>query len=173
MRGGLARLLLGLALSTAMASCERGGAQTSDPKGMMTVKADDAEVNAATTEARRTLPRFRRLFESRPADVENYWVKVAMPTSSGGEELLWIDHLGWAGGAVEGQIENEPVYLKGLHIGSKVRLGEGAIADWSYSKGGKLYGHFTTRVLMRRASAAEAKDVLGLLSAEPIESGLP
>ncbi|HEY9236723.1 MULTISPECIES: YegJ family protein [Phenylobacterium] len=132
---------------------------------------DDAEVLAATAEARKTLPIFWAKFEAKPAGYDHFAVKVGLKTSAGNEEHIWMDGLGRANGKVTGKLANEPYDLPGLKEGSLVEVDEAAVSDWQYSKGGKLYGHFTTRALSARANAAQRAQAAELFSPQPLEAG--
>jgi uncharacterized protein YegJ (DUF2314 family) len=46
-----------------------------------------------------------------------------------------------------GQILNQPEDVPSVHEGQEVRVRNSKITDWSYVKGGKIFGQFTTRVL--------------------------
>lgn len=135
-------------------------------------KEADAEVAAATAEARRTLPVFWGKFDARPAGYADYALKVGLKTSGGGVEHIWMDVLDRRDGKVRGVLANEPYELPGLKAGSQVEVEEALISDWQYSKGGKLYGHFTTRALTSRANAAQRAQAAELFSPQPVEAGV-
>ena len=170
MRGRLECVIVALAL--AMACHADAWAQPIEPP-LIEVAPTDAAMNAAIKEARRTLPIFRRIFDRRPRDVEAYWIKIAMPTYGGGHEYIWVYDLSWGAGTVTGKLANEPEHLPGLHLDSKVTVKQETIADWAYLKRGKLYGHFTTRVLAARMSEREAAEARAAFAPQPLEPGLP
>ena len=92
-----------------------------------------------------------------------------MPTRDNGVEHIWISDIGRDGDRIEGRLANDPVALKGLSINSKVEVAETQISDWQYRKGGKLYGHFTTRALWDHASAEQRAEAAALFAPTPLE----
>ncbi len=140
-----------------------------DASGVPVVMASDAdpEVNAAIAEARRTLPEvWRRMAQRGPGESG---LKVALRTSRGGYEHIWVDSIVRQDGRITARLANDPDNIPGLKLGSPVVVDPAAISDWSYRSGGRLYGHFTTRVLLKRASPEEAQQIQALLSPTPLE----
>jgi uncharacterized protein YegJ (DUF2314 family) len=84
---------------------------------------------------------------------------------------MWVNHLVRKGDRISGILADEPELLPALHLGSPVEIAEADIADWTYRKNGKRWGHFSTRVLLQRTSAAEAAPILAVLSPTPLEPG--
>ncbi|MCX7589200.1 DUF2314 domain-containing protein [Phenylobacterium sp. 58.2.17] len=131
----------------------------------------DAQVVAASNEARKSLPVFWAKFEAKPAGYGHYAVKAAFKTRAGATENIWVNVIGRADGKVTGELANEPYDLGDLKVGDQVEVDEAAITDWQYSKGDKLYGHFTTRALTARANAAQRAQSAELFSPQPLEAG--
>jgi uncharacterized protein YegJ (DUF2314 family) len=131
----------------------------------------DAAVAAASNEARKSLPVFWAKFDAKPAGYGDYAVKAAFKTRGGSTENIWVNVIGRADGTVTGELANEPYDLSALKLGDQVEVDETAISDWQYSKGGKLYGHFTTRALTARANAAQRAQSAELFSPQPLEAG--
>jgi uncharacterized protein YegJ (DUF2314 family) len=168
------RLAVAMAVAATLAcGCQKQavGAQSTQTADAPVVfaQSNDAEVNAAIAEARGNLPRLWQLFESRPSDIDMYSLKIAFPTSGGGAEHIWIEVVSRDGDNIVGTIDNDPEYRPDLKLGMTVHVKASQISDWSYRRGGKLFGHFTTRVLVRRMQPAEAADTLKLLSPTPLE----
>ncbi len=86
------------------------------------------------------------------------------------DEVIWVENLALAeDGTFTGQLANDPAYLPGLTLGDSVSFGRDQIADWSVlSTDGRMYGHYTTRVMLPHLSRAEAEQVGDLLSPDPI-----
>ncbi len=172
MRRGIAILLAGLVLAVATASCNRSDAAKNEPP-VLWLNKDDAAMNAAVAQARSTLPKFQKLFEARPADVQQFLVKVAMPTPQGGREHLWMVLQDWKDGSVSGVLINEPEAVPSLHDGDRITAKLEAISDWSYAKHDKFYGQYTTRVMLSREPAADAAEISSTLWPQPLEPGRP
>jgi uncharacterized protein YegJ (DUF2314 family) len=160
----------------ALALCACGPAQTAAPaangKGdeVVNFAGGDAEMNAAIAAARKTLPVFWKHLEAHPEMAEDHSLKVAMPVDGGGREHIWVGHIQAQGGKITGQLANAPDSLPGLKLGSPVSFTQDQISDWSYTKGGKLYGHYTTRIVIKHIDPAEAAQVRAMLSENPVES---
>ena len=166
--------VLAIVVISASAACRNPvAAQTASSKEapMAYVDSGDAEVNAAIVQARRYLPQFWAKFDQQPAGVDFYTVKVAFPTSGGGAEHIWVDVISHQGDVIVGKIDNDPEYRKDLKIGQIVDVKAADISDWSYRRDGKLFGHFTTRVLLKHVSPAEAEETRQMLAPTPLESG--
>jgi uncharacterized protein YegJ (DUF2314 family) len=153
-----------------IAGCERpAAAAATNDTPVVSVGPDDAEVNAAIAEARRNLPIFWKMLERRPAGVDSFALKIAFPTSGSGAEHIWIDVNSRSGDDIVGVINNDPEFRPDLKLGMTVHVKASQISDWQYRKDAMLYGHFTTRVLVKHMKADEAADTLKLLSPTPLE----
>jgi uncharacterized protein YegJ (DUF2314 family) len=140
---------------------------------LVVVGEHDAEVNAAISRARETLPVFWKVYEARPAGVDDYSIKVALKTEGGGQEHIWIRDIAHDGEQIRGNLANEPEYLPNLVLGSPVAVTTADVSDWTYRKDGKYYGHFTTRALFRHMDPKEADALRANFSPEPLEPGQP
>lgn len=127
---------------------------------------------AAVAEARKTLPVFWSKVEGAPGDVTEFRLKIGLPTPNGAVEHIWADLVSRSGDEIIGKIVNDPVNLPDLKFGSVVRIAPETISDWSYMKGGKLYGGYTMRALMDRLPPDSQAEVRALLSAQPLEAGV-
>lgn len=166
MRRSVLAGFVGLLLVTAPAisACAKADDLIISPDG-------DAQVDAAIVEARKTLPIFWSKFDAKPAGYDHFALKVGLPAGGGGEEHIWMNVVSRSGGKVVGELANDPYDLEGLKSGSRVEVDEALISDWQYQKGGKLYGHFTTRALSSRANAAQRAEAAELFPPQPLEAG--
>ena len=131
----------------------------------------DRTLYPSIEQARATLPIFWKHLTKDPG-VEHALLKISFPTAHGGVELLWMGLTGWDAKALRGEIVNEPEDVPNIHAGQAYELTDpSAITDWSYIKGGKSYGEFTTRVMLKFADEATRKEQLEALSATPLEPG--
>lgn len=168
------RLRLVLAVSAAVlatpmvAACSSEGA-SEPPDRIINTKADDAALNAAMKQAYDTVDVFWAKFEAKPADVSDYVIKLGMTGEDGFKEFIWAEPIRREGDQVVARLANEPEHLRGLRFGSEVRVSQSLIADWSYSRNGRVYGHFSTRVLLPKMTPEERGQVEGQLSPTPLE----
>lgn len=109
----------------------------------------DAEIDKAIQAAQKSLPTFlARLKNPLPGD--RFALKARFPLDNSYEHM-WVDHLTLVGGAIEGQLADQPVMLKSFHKGDHVRIEPSDIDDWLIlSKDGKREGGFTEPVLRSR-----------------------
>ena len=95
-------------------------------------------------------------------------LKVAFPVE-GGEEIIWVAGVSRKGTEWTGSLANEPLHLTGLAAGDTVTFDQGMIADWGLvDASGKLFGHFTTRVLLETMPEDQAAPIRALLSEDPL-----
>ena len=131
----------------------------------------DAEIDKATDDAIRTLPVFWSKFNSHSAGYGDFRIKVTRPTDDGaGEERIWMTVAEFTPGKqIKGRLSNEPAQLKKLHQGSLIEVDPSRIVDWMYTAGGKAYGHYTTRALMKLANPEQRAQVAAFLAPTPLE----
>lgn len=134
--------------------------------------ADDPALVAAEDEALTHLPRFWQLYDVKPIGYSDFVLKVGLPTADGrGDEFIWMTVLErLPEGDIVGELANEPVEIADLRAGSTIQVSPSRVIDWSYTVGGKAYGHFTTRALFPRMSPATRAEVEATLSPTPLET---
>ena len=69
-----------------------------------------------------------------------------------------------------GEVLNRPEDLPNVHEGQQVRVPNSKITDWSYVKGGKMFGQFTTRVL-NKMDERMRRETSPYLAPTPLEPG--
>jgi uncharacterized protein YegJ (DUF2314 family) len=139
------------------AASSREAESKGDP--IINVEQDDAEMNAAKAEARRTLPEFLGVLANPPQGVSDIGFKYPL----GDWEHIWVDKVKRDGNYLTGTLANEPVQEKHF-LGDKVRVPLSAVSDWGYrGSDGVMQGHRTTRVLLSRMSDEEAVEVKAYL----------
>lgn len=135
---------------------------------------DDPEMGEAIGEARATLDQFlANGFDGAGRGLESASFKVAFPVDGGGvtREHIWVGDLALDGDGFTGRLANEPNFMPGLSLGSPVSFDRTMISDWGIFGGGKLHGHYTTRIVVTRMSAAQAAQYKALLAANPVPQG--
>jgi uncharacterized protein YegJ (DUF2314 family) len=160
-------LLLLAALSLAVSAASPAMARVDDT--VIYVGEDDREMNAAIAKARETLPVFWAWFDQAPDATQAAILKVGYPNTRGGLEHIWVGNITRKDGVIRGVISNEPEAVPGLAYGQAVIVDPAAISDWGYTKDGKLWGNFTTRVMVTRMKPDDAQQYVDMLSPQPIE----
>lgn len=119
--------------------------------------ADDADLQAATAEARRRWPQFTNAYANkRPEQI--FAVKV--PFREGEfTEFMWIKILKIKGEFLQGVLDNDPVNLKRFKRGTRVRLRVRALTDWMYTEGERRVGGFTNEALNEARREREARNL--------------
>ena len=135
---------------------------------------DDPEMGEAIEEARATLDQFlANGFDGSGRGVESASFKVAFPVEAGEvtREHIWVGDIARDGVGFTGRLANEPNFMPGLSLGSPVSFDRSMISDWGIFGGGKLHGHYTTRIVVTRMPAAQAAQYKTLLAANPVPQG--
>jgi uncharacterized protein YegJ (DUF2314 family) len=130
---------------------------------------DNPALVAAIAQAIKTLPIFWAHFDKRPTPNEGFFLKVAMPTSHHDLEYCWVEIVERKSGKIVGVMSNEPEYDVGVKLGDKLIVQPDRVIDWAYIKHGKSFGHFTTRVLISKASKTERAEALAVFAPTPLE----
>lgn len=131
-------------------------------------KQQDPEMQRAIQQAQETLPRFLSVAiqadnSLHPASM----LKVSVPVTDGNvtHEVIWVDTITRDNDGFTGHLANEPNHMPGLTKGSPITFETNAIYDWSiWGEGEKLYGNFTTRVMLPHVDAATAEHFKSILS---------
>jgi uncharacterized protein YegJ (DUF2314 family) len=132
------------------------------------VDAADRDLEAAIDQARAKLPNFWRLFDN-DSEVRDTGVLKVGFRQDNQAEFMWVGSLKREGNRITGRLNNTPTLIDDVAEGQTVTVDPAEIIDWSYSRDGKAWGHFTTRVLMRRLTPAEAAEFDGYFSDTPVE----
>lgn len=123
-----------------ISALESGG-----PAPVVGVAPNDPRLLAAVREARRRWPEFVAAFEQREAG-QIFSVKV--PVREGKHtEYMWLSVSALENGMIYGRLDNEPVTMKRLRSGARLRVPVRDLNDWLYTRGETLAGGFTIEVL--------------------------
>lgn len=97
-------------------------------------------------------------------------VKIILAGTSARAEAIWITPFSTLGGGqFVGVLANEPRVAADLALGDAVHFDESQIRDWSFvGPDRRLYGSYTTRVLLPHLSDAQAEQIGSYLSDRPI-----
>lgn len=121
---------------------------------------DDAEMNAAITQARRTLPRFVSIHQSRNSAPEplEFLALAAVPDGAGGHEYRWLKDVMLAPDAISGVASADGAPTSPLRSGAPHTAHPDEVADWMVTgDSGFIIGGYTLRVLVARGDAETQK----------------
>lgn len=118
---------------------------------------EDPEMKQAVEEARTSWPEFVKAFEAKAEGTENFGVKFPFDAPEN-KEFMWIEVTSINDEFVTGKLANDPVWVKDLKLGSKVKKKVSEIADWMYIKDGDIVGGYSVKVLLKRQADEQAKD---------------
>ena len=129
---------------------------------------EDPQLLTASQQALSTLDLFLDKAMDGRASLPGAAVLVLVPTDAE-PEALWVKDfkIKWNGRWV-GAMANQPVAIPGRSVGERIRFDRGSVVDWSYRQDDKLYGHYTSRVLLRRQSSEVRRQYEPLLAPQPV-----
>lgn len=169
----LRALILAAALSVAASGAVAGPPRPDNGPPSDTVvmyEPDDREMNAAIDAAKATLPSFWRLFATDDVVAETGGLKVAFPVRGGGNEYMWLSNITRDGKTIRGVLDNIPeMDIEPVAKGDTLTIDPARIVDWYYVRNGRMYGSYTTRVMLKHLSPREAADYRSVLSDRPVE----
>jgi uncharacterized protein YegJ (DUF2314 family) len=137
----------------------------------MPVKTSDGAMNAAIADAQRNLHVFWSLFDSKRTGFADYRIKIRFQVP-GGAEAIWIKPTAHSGDAIEGVLTDDSMFRTDLKKGGMVRVNTSEVDDWGYSHKGRLWGNFTTVVLLSEMTPDEAAFTRSVLGATRVEPGV-
>ena len=135
----------------------------------------DQAMFMARSQARQTLPQaLRTATISNGGLSSSLTLKVAIPVgrkSSGDTEVIWVGNLTRRSNDYTGNLQNEPSEILNKKGGSRVRFSYDQISDWALpGSDGRLYGHYTTRVMLGDLPASTRQQIERLLQPVPAPS---
>ena len=119
---------------------------------VVAIKDDDPRMIAAVGEARDRWPEFVAAFEGRrPSQAFSVKVRIAEGYAA---EFMWVSVSALEGDYLYGRLDNEPVGLRNVRLGSRVRARVDGLSDWTYLEGESLRGGFTIDVVRKAGEGA-------------------
>ncbi len=116
----------------------------------------DAKVEAAIQKSQERLPEFVRIFQKHGNNPALFFsIKGKFTLSDKAGEHMWLSKLKLIDGEFEGRLDNEPDWVKTMHMGDRVKVKFENVSDWLIVENKKLYGGFTIRVLFKRMSKSD------------------
>lgn len=110
----------------------------------------DPDLRKAQAEARRRWPEFLEAYRNPRTGQSGFNVKL--PISDGKTtEHIWVSVQAVEGDEILGDLANQPLNLKFMREGDRVRGRVEDVEDWGYLDGDELIGMFTVKVLQARS----------------------
>ncbi|MEY2756558.1 MAG: hypothetical protein RIR33_336 [Pseudomonadota bacterium] len=127
------------------------------------------ELAAAKDAARASLAAFWDRFATPEEGDYDFSLKAALPRRDGksGVEEAWVENVARSPSKIVGELSAQPLYLGDLKEGAIVEFQESQIVDWAFMGGDRLFGHFTTRVMLPKMDGEQAGWLRPLLSETP------
>lgn len=151
-----------------------GGASADDAGPVVTLAAGHAAMSDAEAAAQRHFDKFLvHVLRPDGATLAGAAVKVAIPTGDGHVEVIWITPFAQtsADGFI-GAYANAPRSIPDAQVGDAVTFRRTQVRDWSFvGNDTKLYGSFTTRVLLPHIPQDQAAHIAAVLSDLPVPQG--
>lgn len=149
------------------------GAAADDSAPVIELSANHLAMSDAEAAAQRHLDRFlKHVLISDGSTVEGAAVKIAVPTGDESAEVIWITPFARISEEQYiGLFANEPQNIADAKVGDAIAFTLDQVRDWSFvGKDSKLYGSFTTRVLLPHIEQSEAARIAAVLSELPTPS---
>ena len=132
----------------------------------------DFTMNDAQAEAQKHLPSFlENVLDDQGVAAEGAMVKVAFPVTVdgvSGHEVIWVGPFGLIDGEFKGMLANRPRDMD-AEVGDIVTFSEAMIRDWMLrSPDGRLYGSYTTRVMLKDLDKTTADQISASLMPDPL-----
>ncbi len=166
------RLSATLALIVATFLVNTGeGASADDAGSVVTLAAGNVAMTDAEAAARRHFDRFlAHVLAPDGAATYGAAVKIAVPTGNARAEVIWVTPFARTSDTdFLGVFANAPRDIPNATLGDAVRFDRDQVRDWSFvGADAKLYGSFTTRVLLPHIAQEEAANIAAILSELPI-----
>jgi uncharacterized protein YegJ (DUF2314 family) len=117
-----------------------------DKVPVIAIDDDDPRMLAAVEEARRRWPEFVAAFRQRQPG-QKFAVKVPIRDDEDHTEYMWLTVLRVDDDQIHGKVDNEPVEVKSVRLGSKVTASQHELNDWIFVDGERMLGGFTVKLL--------------------------
>ena len=119
-----------------------------------TISPYDTEMNNAIETAKQTLDSFDYAFKNNSRIFTFFGLKKRFKENQIIEHV-WIGNIQIKNEKYIGIIDNIPEKIKNVKLGDTLKIDKRDISDWMYIKNSKLYGGYTTRLLVKRMSKKE------------------
>ena len=121
------------------------------------VQSDDAEMNMAIENAKKTLDSFDYAVKNNSRVFVFFGLKKRFVENETVEHI-WVDYVSMENGKYIGVVNNLPEKITGIKVGDTVEIDKNDVSDWMYVKGSKLHGGYTIRLLRNRMTETEREN---------------
>ncbi len=135
----------------------RVATRTNGDAVMYNVDENDQQMDRATTRARKHVDRFIAALKNPQPNQRDFQVKKLF-VKDGKAEHIWLADVKFNGNRFVGNVDNKPMFIKGLKIGERESVNPDEVIDWSYVEDGRLVGGYTIRVLFSELTPDEKAD---------------
>ncbi len=150
------------------------GAAADETGPVVQLAANHAAMSDAEAAARRHLDTFlAHVLMEDGATIEGAADKIAIPTGGAHADVIWVTPFARTStDGFLGLFANTPQHISGASAGDAVAFSRDQVRDWSFfGEDAKLYGSFTTRVLLPHIPQTEAARIAMVLSDVPLPAG--
>jgi uncharacterized protein YegJ (DUF2314 family) len=154
-------LLLFAAMFTSCSNNQSNKNQTTDKPALdtiantYTVTSDDASMNMAIDEAKKTIGQFDLALKSNNPSFIDFAVKKRYKTTDDGGEHMWIAVTGILNGNYTGTVNNDAEQTNEVKYGDTVMVRKDEITDWMYLDNNILRGGYTIREVRKHMNKEE------------------
>src|SRR4051812_38266846 len=145
-------VIAGIWLYLSITGVVRGSSRMSPPRppssNVRAFRADDANMLAATREARDHLPFFLERVQHPLATQNTASAKVRLLEGTH-EEQMWLSDLSFDGRLLHGRLNDTPVDISRLHANDTLSVAVSELTDWIVMDSGRLCGGYSLRVVRR------------------------
>ena len=123
----------------------------------------DSEIARIAENARNTLNVFFQHLDMPEAGESNFYIKYAFRMQAGGDadvrtEQVWISGIAFQDGRFYGNVASTPIYLAHVQSGDRVSFYADSIADWMFTRNGRIVGGESIRYLLTQIPENERTD---------------
>lgn len=95
-------------------------------------------------------------------------MRIALKDRNGRTEEVWVTPFALRNGILVGVLADAPRRVAGRNAGDLITFGRADVRDWSFfGAEGRMYGNFTTRLMLSTVAPAQAAEIAAVLSETP------
>jgi uncharacterized protein YegJ (DUF2314 family) len=121
-------------------------------------RVNDQEMAAAMRRAQETLPLFAAALADERPGTRAFAIKKAYSDGKH-TEYIWLSRVVRSGEGFEATVDNTPVWLSDVKVGSRAMVERNDVVDWMFVENGTLVGGFTIRVLFFREPPEKQREL--------------
>ena len=163
-------VLLSVNFVAANASYSIGPAQAGASDPIITAQTRGTAITLAEERARTHLGSFLHYaLDDNGIARDNAAIKIVMSAHGGDDEVVWVSPFAMRDGRYVGILANEPKTTETKHVGDPVAFDAAQVRDWYFfGDDGKMYGSYTTRVMLTEMAPNTARQITQILSPTPV-----